>query len=381
MQKKIKIFIISFLIVCITTPLFAADVNELQEQKSEIQEKLNQTNEELNIVNEDLTQNLQQIQKLDENIQANEETINKIDEDISKIETEIKEIEKKLEDATITYKKQKDLLDARLVEIYEAGDTNYLEIVLGARSISDFFATYYIVSELASYDIELLEFVEEKKNEIEQDKNKIYEKRTELENKERTASKTKIALSNTRVLRQNYISKLSQEEQELQAQIDEYNAQINSIETEIRSLAKTINFGEDYSGGPMQWPIPGHYTITSNYGMRVHPITGVYKLHTGVDISASMGTEFTAIANGVVVKAEYNSAYGNMVIIDHGGGVQTLYAHGSEIVATLGQVVNAGDVILKVGSTGYSTGPHAHFEVRVNGNPMNPLDYVSIPQN
>ncbi len=381
MQKKINIFIISFLIVCITTPLFAADVNELQEQKSEIQEKLNQTNEELNIVNEDLTQNLQQIQKLDENIQANEETINKIDEDISKIETEIKEIEKKLEDATITYKKQKDLLDARLVEIYEAGDTNYLEIVLGARSISDFFATYYIVSELASYDIELLEFVEEKKNEIEQDKNKIYDKRTELENKERTAAKTKIALSNTRVLRQNYISKLSQEEQELQAQIDEYNAQINSIETEIRSLAKTINFGEDYSGGPMQWPIPGHYTITSNYGMRVHPITGVYKLHTGVDISASMGTEFTAIANGVVVKAEYNSAYGNMVIIDHGGGVQTLYAHGSEIVATLGQVVNAGDVILKVGSTGYSTGPHAHFEVRVNGNPMNPLDYVSIPQN
>ena len=380
MQKKIKIFIISFLIVCITTPLFAADVNELQEQKSEIQEKLNQTNEELNIVNEDLTQNLQQIQKLDENIQANEETINKIDEDISKIETEIKEIEKKLEDATITYKKQKDLLDARLVEIYEAGDTNYLEIVLGARSISDFFATYYIVSELASYDIELLEFVEEKKNEIEQDKNKIYDKRTELENKERTASKTKIAVSNTRVLRQNYISKLSQEEQELQAQIDEYNAQINSIETEIRSLAKTINFGEDYSGGPMQWPIPGHYTITSNYGMRVHPITGVYKLHTGVDISASMGTEFTAIANGVVVKAEYNSAYGNMVIIDHGGGVQTLYAHGSEIVATLGQVVNAGDVILKVGSTGYSTGPHAHFEVRVNGEPVNPLDYVQKPE-
>ena len=167
----------------------------------------------------------------------------------------------------------------------------------------------------------------------------------------------------------------------MQAKIDEFNSQINSIETEIRSLAKIINFGEDYSGGPMQWPIPGHYTITSNYGMRVHPITGVYKLHTGVDISASMGTEFTAIANGVVVKAEYNSAYGNMVIIDHGGGVQTLYAHGSEIVANIGQVVNAGDVVLKVGSTGYSTGPHAHFEVRVNGNPMNPLDYVSIPEN
>ena len=130
----------------------------------------------------------------------------------------------------------------------------------------------------------------------------------------------------------------------------------------------------------MQWPIYGHYKITSNYGMRVHPITGVYKLHTGVDISATIGTEFTSMAKGIVVKAEYNTAYGNMVIIDHGGGVQTLYAHGSEIVAKLGQEVNAGDVVLKVGSTGYSTGPHAHFEVRINGSPVNPLDYVSIPE-
>lgn len=380
MQKTYKIILISTLLLCITTPLFAADLNELQNQKTEIQEQINKTTEELNSVNDDLTENLKQIQSLDENINTNEETIKELNEEILKIETEIKNIEKELETATNVYTKQKNLLDSRLVEIYEAGDTNYLEIVLGAKNISDFFATYYIVSELTSYDIELLEFVENKKNEIEQNKKRIDEQRQNLEKKERTAAKTKIALSNTKVLRQNYISKLSQEEQELQAKIDEYNSQINSIETEIRGLAKIINFGEDYSGGPMKWPIDGHYTITSNYGMRVHPITGVYKLHTGVDISASMGTEFTAIANGVVVKAEYNSAYGNMVIIDHGGGVQTLYAHGSEIVATLGQVVNAGDVILKVGSTGYSTGPHAHFEVRINGNPMNPLDYVSIPE-
>ena len=130
----------------------------------------------------------------------------------------------------------------------------------------------------------------------------------------------------------------------------------------------------------MQWPINGHYTITSNYGMRVHPITGIYKLHTGVDISATIGDDFTAMADGIVVKAEYNAAYGNMVIIDHGGGVQTLYAHGSQIIAQVRQEVKAGDVVLKVGSTGYSTGPHAHFEIRVNGETVNPLDYVSIPE-
>ena len=202
----------------------------------------------------------------------------------------------------------------------------------------------------------------------------------ELYAKHGTFKETQIALSNTKILRQNYIDKLSQEEQDLQAKIDEYNNQINQVEAEIRKLALTVSFGEDYRGGPMQWPINGHYTITSNYGMRVHPITGVYKLHTGVDISATTGDDFTAMADGIVVKAEYNSAYGNMVIIDHGGGVQTLYAHGSQIIAQVGQEVKAGDIVLKVGSTGYSTGPHAHFEVRVNGSPVNPLDYVTKPE-
>ena len=97
--------------------------------------------------------------------------------------------------------------------------------------------------------------------------------------------------------------------------------------------------------------------------MRVHPITGQYKLHTGVDIGAPMGANFVAANDGVVVKAGPNTAYGNMVIIDHGGGISTLYAHGSEILVEVGQTVKRGDAILKVGSTGYSTGPHAHFEV------------------
>ena len=132
----------------------------------------------------------------------------------------------------------------------------------------------------------------------------------------------------------------------------------------------------DYIGGAMTWPIPGYTTITSEYGMRVHPITGAYKLHTGTDIGAPMGADFVSAAKGVVVKATYNAAYGNMVIIDHGGGVQTLYAHGSEILVQVGQEVEAGTPVLKVGSTGYSTGPHAHFEIRINGQTVNPLEYL-----
>ena len=111
--------------------------------------------------------------------------------------------------------------------------------------------------------------------------------------------------------------------------------------------------------------------------MRVHPITGQYKLHTGVDISAPIGANFVAANDGIVTKAGYNTAYGNMVIIDHGGGISTLYAHGSEILVTVGQTVKRNEAILKVGSTGYSTGPHAHFEVRINGVVTNPIEYIT----
>ena len=380
MRKIRKIVLICMIISAITFVSYVADLNELQEQKQNIQEKIDESTQNLTDVNNELTENLKQIQKLDESIQKAELTLNEVNGRITEKTEELNKIEKNLEKIKKKYDKQKNLLDTRLVAMYETENTNYLDVVLGAKSISDFISSYYLISEITSYDMDLLELVENEKKQIENKQNQINKQKKDLEQERKTEQKTKITLSNTKLLRQNYISKLSDEEKNLQAKIDEYNNQVNQIETEIRSLAMTISFGEDYKGGAMQWPIYGHYNITSNYGMRVHPITGVYKLHTGVDISATVGTDFTAIANGIVVKAGYGGAYGNMVIIDHGGGVQTLYAHGSQIVAQVGQEVKAGDVVLKVGSTGYSTGPHAHFEVRINGEPANPLDYVSKPE-
>ena len=188
--------------------------------------------------------------------------------------------------------------------------------------------------------------------------------------------KKQIILYNTKVLRDEAASRLSEEEANLSAQIEEYRNQILTIEAEILQIT-TSNLDTQYIGGEMAWPVPGYTRITSNYGMRTHPITGIYKLHTGVDIGAPMGANFVASNDGIVTKAEYNGAYGNMIIIDHGGGISTLYAHGSEILVTVGQKVKKGESVLKVGSTGYSTGAHAHFEVRVNGQEVNPLPYIT----
>ena len=380
MRKICKSIMICTFLCTFSFVSYAADLNELQSQKNEIQTQIDESNSQLNDVNDELTDNLKQIQKLDESIQSSEENIEKLNEEITKKENEIQQIESELEKVTEKYNTQKALLDERLVEMYENDNVKYLDVILKSKSFSDFVSNYYIISELTEYDMDFLEIVDDQRKEIEQKNLKLSSQKDSLEQEKSTQKKTQIALSNTKALRKNYVLKLNQEEQDLQAKIDEYNNQVNQIEEEIKKLAVTASFGEEYRGGTMQWPIYGHYTITSNYGMRTHPITGVYKLHTGVDISATIGSDFTAIADGIVVKAEYNGAYGNMVIIDHGGGVQTLYAHGSQIIAQVGQEVKAGDIVLKVGSTGYSTGPHAHFEIRINGSPVNPLDYVSIPQ-
>lgn len=178
------------------------------------------------------------------------------------------------------------------------------------------------------------------------------------------------------IIRTNKLQSLTEEEMTLEQEIEEYQKQVAEIETEIRLLA-IANVGAEYVGGSMAWPVPGYTRITSPFGMRTHPITGVYKLHTGCDIGAPYGAQFIAANDGVVTYAGENRAYGKMVIIDHGGGVTTLYAHGSNIEVNVGDTVFQGTPVLAVGSTGYSTGPHAHFEVRINGEYVQPLDYIT----
>ena len=270
---------------------------------------------------------------------------------------------------------RKDLMEKRLVAIYESGDTNYIDVLLKSNDISEFLSNYYLITEITSIDKDLLDEVEKEKKEIELSKKKLEKNQESLAVALQTQTKTSTVLQNTKTLREKYVSRLSDEEKAKQAQIDEITAQYEAINDQILELAKQ-GLDTDYIGGELAWPVPGYTKITSNYGMRVHPITGQYKLHTGVDISAPIGANFVAANDGIVTKAGYNTAYGNMVIIDHGGGVQTLYAHGSEILVQVGDEVNAGDEVLKVGSTGYSTGPHAHFEIRINGQTVDPLDYL-----
>lgn len=352
------------------------DLSQLQSQQQELQNKMQEVGQDLNEVQDELTENLQQIQIIDEKIEQAQKDVEELTNKIEKITQNNKKLEQKLKVATQNYEKQKKLLESRLIAIYEAGETQYLDVILSSADLSEFLSNYVLVTEIASYDTQLLEEVEEKKQIIELAKQHLDENLAQLNIMKTSQEKNSKILQNTKILRENYTAKLSEQEKEVQAKIDEYKFQYEEVNREILKTALADGLLADYVGGEMTWPIPGYSTISSPYGMRVHPITGVYTLHTGVDVKAPIGADFVAANDGIVTKAYFNPAYGNMVMVDHGGGISTLYAHGSEILVRVGQPVKKGEPVLKVGSTGYSTGPHAHFEVRINGQATSPMEYI-----
>jgi peptidase M23B len=358
--------------------IYAAELTDLQEQQTQVQANQDMATTQLQAVKEELTQNLQQVQELNNNIAQYEAEINNYNDQIVNLQNDISKTEEEIKKAEENYKNQKKLLDDRLITMYEAGTTEYLDVVLSSKTITEFLSNYYLLSILADSNVDFLDTIEKQKKIIEDQKKKLEEQKHQVNTSKEEKEKAAIILENTRVMKNTYTSQLTDQEKQIQSEIDAYQTQLNQLEAEIQAItANSLIINPNYIGGEMLWPVPGYTKLSSTFKMRVHPITGVYKLHTGIDIPAPIGTNFLAANEGIVVKASYNSAYGNMVMVDHGGGVSTLYAHGDEIMVTLGQTVKKGDVVLKTGNTGNSTGPHAHFEVRINGTPVDPLPYVT----
>ena len=347
-------------------------VSNLRDQQANLQSQLEASNAQIEIIKSDVSELVTEIAELNDEIVSQQLEVELLQNQKKDLQSKIEETENNLNVAIEDYNKQKSQLEARLVASYKAGDTTYLDMLLQSSSLSEFISNYYMISKIVASDQEMLVKIENQKQELEMSKLELKKQKKQLNETTEESENKAVALENMIVIKNNYISQLSSQEAEYANDIIEMQTEIKKVEAEILTAA-TLNIGYDYVGGEMAWPVPGHTRITSNYGMRTHPITGVYKLHTGVDISASIGDLFIAANDGVVAKAEYNTAYGKMVLINHGGGVSTLYAHGSEILVQVGQEVKRGDEVLKVGSTGYSTGPHAHFEVRVNGQCVNPM--------
>jgi len=378
MKKKIiLIFLLIILfVISICGIVLAENLEDLQNKKNELQNQINESNEQIEEIQIKITDNLEQLNNLNEKIYTYESEISNLTQNLVDVEKEIEEITKRLSIVEQNYNLQKDAFQTRMVALYETGDIVYLDVLLNSRSISEFISNYYLIGEIARYDTDLLENIENQKIQIENIKILLEEKKLNIETAKENREKTTIALENSKIIRNSYINKLSEQEKETQAKIDEFQEELNNLEAQIVMLA-TGNLGEDYVGGEFAWPAPGYTTITSNFGMRLHPIFKVNRLHTGTDIGMPTGASIVAANDGIVIKSTYTTGYGNMIMIDHGGGVVTVYGHGSENVAQTGQTVKRGDVVMKAGSTGWSTGPHLHFEIRINGKYIDPLPYIT----
>ena len=352
------------------------ELDSLKNKQTELDETLSSTYMQLGIVQSQMSEALYEIEQLTLQIIQKQEEIDIIEREEEKLIATIEKVERTLAESQEKYDTKKRQLDQRLIATYEMGPTTYLDMLLKSKSLSDFLSNYYRISEIAKVDQNLVESFCEISIKVKALSNTLNTNKKILEQSKIANEEAKIVLENLKIVQDGKIQELSAADMEIHQQIEMYQAELEAVESEIRLLSLSC-VGAEYVGGVMEWPVPGYTRITSPFGMRTHPITGIYKLHTGTDIGAPLGADFVAANDGIVIKAGYNGAYGNMVMLDHGGGIQTLYAHGSEILVEEGQIVKAGTPILKVGSTGYSTGPHAHFEVRVNGNPVEPLDYIT----
>lgn len=306
-------------------------IDELEIQKQQLEKQTEEFNSQLEFVNEELSSMVVEVSNLTQSIFNKQTEMEELTAKSEQLSNRIEKVENQLEQVTEEYQTQKDLLEKRLVAMYEMGETSYLDLLLSSKGISEFLSNYYYISEIATTDSELLDIVRTQKEKMTELMENLQEDRQNLETTRSDLEKASIAISNLVIIKNQRIQELSDEELALQQQVEEYQSQMQVIESEIRLLSLASDNAE-YVGGIFAWPVPGYTRISSPFGMRTHPITGVYKLHTGTDISAPYGSTFVAANDGIVVKAGFNTAYGNMVILDHGGGISTLYAHGSEIL-------------------------------------------------
>lgn len=358
------------------------NIEELDNQRNQIKEQLDATNIELEYVQTEMSGTLIKIQELDDKIRKYESENLELESKLKTLGASVRETATKLNEVTADYNKKEEQLRNRLVALYEAGPVLYIDVLLASKTLSDFISRYYKMIEIMEYDNELISVVEQEKKEIELSKQKLEKETEEYKTLKLKAEQSEVICKNTKTIQETYMAKLSQNERKLNEKITKYKTETIQIETRIREISMANgDYSIQYTGGLMIWPVAKSGTvITSDYGTRQHPIQGVTNFHLGIDIgNAYYGTPAVAALGGVVTYAGELGSYGNCVIIQHGDGISTLYGHGQKILTQIGAEVQQGDVIMEIGSTGNSTGPHLHFEVRINGATVDPLNYVNAP--
>lgn len=394
MRKKIfrglGLAVLGIMMITMAKPSYATnDIEDAKKEKEEMEEQLKDTEAALDSLESLKGDTEEYIEAMDgylsnliNNIYAIEADVTAKKEQIEAKKAEIVSIEEDIA-------KQYQAMKLRIRYMYENGEVSYMSMFFESEDMSDFLNRAEYLSKITSYDRDMLTKLEETEDILNMNKLALDGELKDLEDMlaevEEEKAAAEVLVEAKRQQLEATSADIADKEAAIKAQKEEIAAQealikeLEEIERKRKEEAEKLqqNLGNMYSGGTMTWPLPGYSYISSDFGYRSDPFTGLESYHSGIDIPAPTGTPIVAACSGQVAWAYYSSSAGNWIGIDHGNGLYTIYMHMSQLLVSEGEMVTAGQTIGLCGTTGRSTGPHLHFSVRLNGSYVNPFNYTS----
>jgi len=373
---------------------------DLQRRQQQIESETAEVQQSINVVNRQMTETQRQIQEIESELRDVASQLDTITTELDRTRDILDETVILLAEAEDTREEQQERFVQRARFMHMSSRTSYIDLILNAESFSDLLRRIDYVNRIVEHDQELVRQFIETEELISEKLETTYIQERNLQALEAQEVSRRNEYEGIRRQRVALLNSLEAEERDLLQQMWELEESSREVERLIRAAIEAQRVAEaaaaeerrrqqqrqqapsrvivdtSNASSSMAWPVPGRSTISSGYGNRRSPISGGTEFHTGIDIPAPNGTNVIAADRGTVIFSGWMGGYGNTVIIDHGGSISTLYAHHSRNLVSVGQVVERGQVIAEVGSTGFSTGPHLHFEVRRNGRHIDPMPFL-----
>lgn len=349
--------------------------DDLEEQLEELQQKAAEQQEITNEAQQRVDNISEQLRILQADVDEATAAYNEVSDQLTKVKTEIDDNTVLLEETERDLAERNVKLSKRVRDIYINGQISYIDVLFGAKDFSDFLTRMDILKRIIKHDYDLIMKVKADRQVVMDTRAKLERDKADVEVLVANAEEKQAVMLEKKREQQALLDKAQYDKEVSEQAYEEIMAASQEITNMIRRSQMTSSGYASVTGsGAMIWPLDG--PITSEFGWRTHPIFGTQRYHSGLDIGGDYGLPIVAAASGTVIHSGWISGYGYTVIIDHGGGITTLYGHNSSLSVDVGDVVSQGQTIALCGSTGNSTGPHCHFEVRENGEPVSPYGYL-----
>jgi murein DD-endopeptidase MepM/ murein hydrolase activator NlpD len=388
MERNAKIirwltFMAAILVMSASVTAFGSPKDEQSRIKGMInrtkQELLSKKRKERSVLSS-LMRQQKELASLKRNYALVNNQLNQAEKKVDQTKQELTYLQKNIATLENNLRMRHSMLNKRLVAIYKYGPLNYLQILFSSESFGQLVSNFGSVAYFVRSDLQLLEEVKTAQLELAQQQRQVERRKVKIETEMReiTVLQNKVSHEHRKVSAKVLttkveLNKVQNDRERLERALDELEATSKRLEAQIR-LSQQGNHGKILGTGQLCWPVSGR--ISSPFGWRMHPILRKKKYHSGIDLAVSTGTAVKAADSGRVLVSGWQGGYGNFIALDHGKGISTCYGHNSRLLVKAGELVKKGQTIAFSGNTGLSTGPHLHFEVRVNGNPVNPLGYL-----